>query len=213
MTSYASDGHDLPRYAPYANLTSHQRDGGEALRSALGRLPMAIIVADDTRTLLPLNRCAEHLFDNEALQPDLLESYRAHPIARLIRAVDRTGDPELGPGQTIAFPSGSRYRVRVSTPSENGCKGWLLLLIEPAGADRPMDEHGILEDWALTPRERDVARHLLRGASSDEICRAAGIASNTLRTHVRRILEKTGMHSRAEFVAKALGHRAAGRSV
>jgi DNA-binding CsgD family transcriptional regulator len=33
------------------------------------------------------------------------------------------------------------------------------------------------------------------------------IASNTLRTHVRRILEKTGMHSRAEFVAKALGRQ------
>jgi DNA-binding CsgD family transcriptional regulator len=183
------------------------RDSNEALRSALGRLPMAIIIVDEKRRLQPFNRRAERLFDTEALQGDLLDGYRTHPIARLIRAIDRAGGPDYSPSQTIAFPSGNRYQVNVSKASEKGCERWLLLLIEPAATDLPIDDEVILDEWGFTPRESEVAMRLLRGSSSDEICRAVGIASNTLRTHVRRILEKTGMHSRAEFVAKALGRR------
>lgn len=168
---------------------------------------MAIVIVDERRMLQPFNRKAERLFDSEALRGDLLESYPTHPIARLIRSIDRAGGPELRPNQTLAFPSGNRYHVNVSRPSEKGCERWLLLVIEPAPADAPIDEDVIFEEWALTPREREVAMHLLRGSSSDDICTTVGIASNTLRTHVRRILEKTGMHSRTEFVAKALGRR------
>src|SRR5512140_2846046 len=188
-------------------MATAPRDPNEALRSALGRLPMAIVIVDERRLLQPFNRKAERLFDSEALRGDLLESYHTHPIARLIRAIDRAGGPEFSPNQIIAFPSGNRYHVNVSKPSEKGCERWLLLVIEPAPADAPIDEDVILEEWAFTPREREVAMHLLRGSSSDSICSTVGIASNTLRTHVRRILEKTGMHSRAEFVAKALGRK------
>lgn len=188
-------------------MAPQMRDSDEALRSALGRLPMAIIIVDEKRTLQPFNRRAERLFDTEALQADLLDSYRTHPIARLIRAIDRAGGPEYSPSQTIAFPSGNRFQVNVSKASEKGCERWLLLVIEPAAPNGPIDEDVILDEWGFTPRETEVAMHLLRGSSSDDICRTVGIASNTLRTHVRRILEKTAMHSRAEFVAKALGRR------
>jgi DNA-binding CsgD family transcriptional regulator len=188
-------------------MATAPRDQNEALRSALGRLPMAIVIVDEHRMLQPFNRKAERLFDSEALRGDLLESYHTHPIARLIRSIDRAGGPEFSPNQTLAFPSGNRYHVNVSRASEKGCERWLLLIVEPAPADAAIEEDVILDKWALTPREREVAMHLLRGSSSDDICRAVTIASNTLRTHVRRILEKTGMHSRAEFVAKALGRQ------
>ncbi len=168
---------------------------------------MAIVIVDEKRKLLPFNRKAERLFETEALQSDLLDSYRTHPIARLIRSIDRNGGPEYSPEQIIAFPSGNRYHVDVSRPSEKGMERWLLLLVNAAPPDAPIDEELLTSEWAFTPREREVALHLLRGSSSDEICRSAGIASNTLRTHVRRILEKTAMHSRAEFVAKVLGRR------
>ena len=168
---------------------------------------MAIIIVDETRKLRPFNRKAERLFETEAMQADLLESYRMHPIARLIRAIDRNGGPEFSPEQIVAFPSGNRYHVNVSRPSEKGMERWLLLVIDSAPANASVDDELLMSEWAFTPREREVALHLLRGSSSAQICENVGIASNTLRTHVRRILEKTGMHSRAEFVAKALGRR------
>lgn len=188
-------------------MTAHSSDSSDPLKSALGRLPMAIVIVDEKRKLRPFNRKAERLFEAEAMQTDLLDSYRMHPIAKLIRAIDRNGGPEYSPDQIVAFPSGKRYQVNVSRPSEKGMERWLLLLIEAAPDDAPVDDDLLKPEWAFTPREREVAMHLLRGSSSDDICSNVGIASNTLRTHVRRILEKTGMHSRAEFVAKALGRR------
>lgn len=189
-------------------MANPTNDQNEALQSALSRLPMAIIIVDEKRNLRPFNRKAERLFDVEAMQSDLLESYRTHPIARLIRSIDRNGGPDYNSDQVVAFPSGTRYQVNVSRPSEKGMERWLLLLIDTAPAGAAVDEDVLMREWAFTPREREVAMHLLRGSSSDQICESVGIASNTLRTHVRRILEKTGMHSRAEFVAKVLGHRA-----
>lgn len=183
---------------------SRNRDGNDALQSALSRLPMAIIIVDEKRKLRPFNRKAERLFDTEALREDLLDSYGTHPLARLISSIDRNGGP-ADRQQVLGFPSGNRYEVSVSRPSEKGMEHWLLLLIATAPVDAPIDEELLMAAWAFTPREREVALHLLHGSSSGEICKSAGIASNTLRTHVRRILEKTGMHSRAEFVAKILG--------
>ncbi len=189
-------------------MTGQTSDSNDPLKSALGRLPMAIVIVDEKRRLRAFNRKAERLFETEAMQPDLLESYRTHPIARLIRSIDRNGGPEYSPDQIVSFPSGNRYHVSVSRPSEKGMERWLLLVIDTAPTDAPVDEELLMSEWAFTPREREVALHLLRGSSSDQICESVGIASNTLRTHVRRILEKTGMHSRAEFVAKVLGRRA-----
>ncbi len=188
-------------------MATQSRDQNDALQSALGRLPMAIVIVDEKRNLRPFNRKAERLFETEALQSDLLESYRTHPIARLIRSIDRNGGPDYSSDQILSFPSGNRYQVSVSRPSEKGMERWLLLLVETAPPDAAVDEEVLMNEWAFTPREREVALHLLRGSSSDDICKSAGIASNTLRTHVRRILEKTGMHTRAEFVAKALSRR------
>ena len=57
---------------------------------------------------------------------------------------------------------------------------------------------------ALTPRELDVLGELARGASNRVIAEDLGISENTVKNHVRSILEKLQAKSRAEAVVIGL---------
>jgi DNA-binding NarL/FixJ family response regulator len=55
----------------------------------------------------------------------------------------------------------------------------------------------------LTARERQVLELLAAGLDNRQIARQLGITYATVRTHVRNLLEKFGVHSRLEAVARA----------
>lgn len=55
----------------------------------------------------------------------------------------------------------------------------------------------------LTGRERDVLRGLVAGRNVEEIAREAGIATSTVRTHVKSLLRKLGVNSQLAAVALA----------
>jgi len=54
----------------------------------------------------------------------------------------------------------------------------------------------------LTPREREVAQLLARGATNDQIARALWITRHTVKDHVKAIYAKLEVASRAELSAK-----------
>lgn len=56
----------------------------------------------------------------------------------------------------------------------------------------------------LTPREQEVLRELMSGATSAMIAAHLGISGHTVRTHVQNIFGKLGVHTRLEAVAVAL---------
>lgn len=56
----------------------------------------------------------------------------------------------------------------------------------------------------LSDRELDVLRHLARGQTTMQISEDLFISENTVKTHIRHILEKMDVGNRAEAVAKAL---------
>ncbi len=58
---------------------------------------------------------------------------------------------------------------------------------------------------ALSGREREVVRLVALGRSGPEIADELRIAHNTVRTHVRNAMTKSGTRSRAHLVARALG--------
>ncbi len=55
----------------------------------------------------------------------------------------------------------------------------------------------------LTPREREVFTLVAQGMSNDEIKRTLWLSEATVKTHVARILMKTGSRDRAAAVALA----------
>ena len=59
-----------------------------------------------------------------------------------------------------------------------------------------------VEDFDLTAREQQVMALLLIGLTQAEIARELVISSNTVATHIQRILLKLGVHNRAQAVAK-----------
>ncbi|MCL6443220.1 MAG: response regulator transcription factor [Alicyclobacillus sp.] len=56
----------------------------------------------------------------------------------------------------------------------------------------------------LTEREREVLQYLSAGASNKEIAKALFISENTVRNHVRHILEKLHLSNRAQAAAYAV---------
>lgn len=66
------------------------------------------------------------------------------------------------------------------------------------GSTEPIDVSG------LTPRELEVLEAISVGRLSDkELAAELGVSRYTAKTHVARILSKTGLHSRAELLAAA----------
>jgi DNA-binding NarL/FixJ family response regulator len=58
----------------------------------------------------------------------------------------------------------------------------------------------------LTDREMDVLRELASGRTTDQIADSLYISVLTVRSHVKSILAKLGVHSKLEAVTYALGH-------
>jgi DNA-binding NarL/FixJ family response regulator len=59
----------------------------------------------------------------------------------------------------------------------------------------------------LTQRERDVLRLLADGLSNDEIGKRLFISAETVRTHLRKAMDKLGAETRTQAVALALRER------
>jgi DNA-binding NarL/FixJ family response regulator len=64
--------------------------------------------------------------------------------------------------------------------------------------------HGIPADIALSKREMDVLKCLAKGMTSSQIATELFISENTVKTHVRHILEKLEASNRAEAVSRAI---------
>lgn len=165
----------------------------EAFRSAMQRLPMAVIVVDGNHRLQPHNERAAGLFEAEGLTGDLLEIRPRHPLSMLITEILHAESSP--PERTLTFPSGNSYRVESSRRSDKGMNRWLMVLVTPVAAPRSV------ETIDLTPREHAVTRMMIEGSSSNQICDALSITRDTLKSHLRRIFEKTGTRSRAALVA------------
>ncbi|MFF8609950.1 LuxR C-terminal-related transcriptional regulator [Streptomyces sp. NPDC015346] len=56
----------------------------------------------------------------------------------------------------------------------------------------------------LSPREREVLRHLVEGCTHDQAARRIGISQHTVDTYVKRIRSKLGAHNKAQLVRAAL---------
>ena len=67
-------------------------------------------------------------------------------------------------------------------------------------------------DNTLSPREREILRHLAKGASNKEIARTLDVAESTVKIHVQHILRKLNLSSRVQAAVWAIEHGVAARA-
>ena len=73
---------------------------------------------------------------------------------------------------------------------------------------RPTRDDKAQDPDALTEREREVLELLVQGVTTNrKLARSLGVSENTVKFHVRNILDKLHLNNRAQVVSFALRHR------
>jgi len=190
----------------------------EGLAAALDRLPQGAMLLDRHDRPLVVNRRAEALLaedDGLGLGRNGLVAARSQATAELRRLL---ASPERGDAECLRQTGGA---LRLPRPS---CREPLSLLVHHLPLRRPLGGHAGLklvfitdpeaaprtaEDtlralYALTPAEARLTALLLQGRSVQEAADQLKITTNTARTHLKRVLSKTGTHRQAELVRVCL---------
>ena len=76
-------------------------------------------------------------------------------------------------------------------------------LSEPA-ISASWDVNIIAEKFGFTQRESEIVREILRGKKDENIAEELCIAYSTVRSHIKHIYEKTGVHNRSSLCHKVL---------
>jgi len=85
----------------------------------------------------------------------------------------------------------------------------LFAQIAKVADDRPAES--VVEDVRITPREREVIDLIGEGMSTKEIAQRLNIATHTVKSHVRNVMEKLALHTRLQIAA--FSHRASAARV
>ena len=68
---------------------------------------------------------------------------------------------------------------------------------------RPVVQIGNIRSSEFTDREIEVLRVMIKGISNAEIAKELGITENTVKQHIKHMMEKTGCKSRTELAIEA----------
>lgn len=178
---------------------SVERDG-DAVRSAISRFPDAIL-AFDGESISALNSAGGTLMSTEGIRPGFVRDHPSHPLSRLLSTL--AGHADAGNHtEAMTFQSGETFDVEISHRSAKSGKRLTMILLRRIARRQMGDQAAAVARWNFTSRERDVAKALMRGDSTEQISEALGISHNTIKTHVASLLAKTETRTRSELVAK-----------
>lgn len=187
--------------------TYRQRLGrGEEIAATLDHLDEPLALYGSGGRLLHRNRALEEILADEE-QPEAIKL----AIDELAEAfVARRRGPVRAQERV---PTSVEERVETAAGDRRilatyGVGGRVLVQMEGGGPRLPEPEV-LTESHDLTPREAEVALLLARGASDRAVARELGISWHTARAHVRNVLGKLELSSRAG-VAMALLHTPSG---
>ncbi|MGW2054009.1 LuxR C-terminal-related transcriptional regulator [Streptomyces sp. NPDC001840] len=106
------------------------------------------------------------------------------------RAISRTGH----------WVTLSAWREKADGTGADGAEEPEALTYVSLAPSRPGELTAIVLDaYGLTPREREVAQHVLLGRSTAEVADSLRIGEYTVQDHLRKVFDKAGVRSRREF--------------
>ncbi len=186
---------------PDIDIVGEASDGSEAIRRTEELLPDVVLMdvrmpkhsgieaCTAIKELVPSTKIVMLTISDE--ESDLYEAVRAGANGYLLKDV---------PGEQIADGLRAVYAGQSLISPSMASK----LLSEFAVMIKKHEERPALLVPRLTERELEVLKLVARGMANKDIAKALFISENTVKNHVRNILDKLQMHSRMEAAMYAV---------
>jgi DNA-binding CsgD family transcriptional regulator len=177
----------VPRQAPPAPVTDR---------------PGVVLLTDDLDVVATTPE-AEHLLAPLDRARRLPLPVAVYGVATALRAVER-GTAPVGtlPSTRVRSAAGGWLEVHASRLDGPGPAA-LAVVVEPCTPSAAVPV--LLSAHGLSRREAEVARLVLRGASTRVIADTLRISSHTVQDHLKAVFDKLGVHSRRDLVGLLLG--------
>jgi len=183
---------------PDIELVGEASDGQEAVEKAEELVPDVVLMdvrmpkrsgieaAGEIRDLLP--HCKILMLTISDEEADLYDAIKAGYLLKEI-PIEEVAD-------AIRSVWAGQSRISPSMASK--------LLTEFAAMSKSAEERPQMPAPRLTDREMEVLRLVAQGLNNRDIAKALFISENTVKNHIRNILEKLHLHSRMEAVVYAV---------
>lgn len=184
-----------------------------AALQALDRLDTGVLMMDGTGCVIQASAMAERLLRENtelvvirgrlALRPPALHDKL---LALVRRAMDTARGKLAEPGAALSIPRPHRMPLALEVAPLRPLASAFgeqrpAVLVFIRDPEAPLAAACLRELFGLTRTEGMVAAALGRGVSIEDIALNMGIGLATVRSHLKRILAKTGTHRQAEAVA------------
>ena len=191
----------------------------DGVLGVLDRFHMGIFVLSPNGSVVVKNAEAERILDNAdglslsrdgRLQPagDIERSELKNIITRAISTA-QAEDNRAEQLMTIERSSGfDPYLVEVAPIRDHGeiesdFKGCIVFVIDPNKTDVVSTE-GMQALYQLTGAESEICKLIAEGLETNDMADSKNITNETVRSHIKKILQKTGVNNRSQLVRLAL---------
>ena len=195
-----------------ADVLDMRHLGVDVLETVLNALTIGVVLTDDRASILYANNAATAMLRaGEPIRSSgrLLATLSGAATAALRHAIKQTAqyDADAGTcGSSIAAPhADGQALVHVvplrREPGRSLGRPRCVAVFVAGSFDAGQAPADVLASvYRLTPAETRILLRIAQGDTTAEIARSAGIAMNTVRTHLLRLFAKTGARRQAELV-------------
>jgi DNA-binding CsgD family transcriptional regulator len=202
-SSETSDVADRRNGADDDDRTSALRHFGDVF-GALDRLPLPVFAIASNGVIRWLNMAAEQVVgDRRGSRFTQLVAPESKAVVDDAFASKVIGSREATDYEAVLLTEdGSRVDVEICSVAVDGDAGiaGVFGAVELKHREEPAPR---VEARELTPRQAEVLSYLTRGYTTAEMASAMGLSPETVRNHVRGVLQRLGVHSRLEAVTAA----------
>jgi DNA-binding CsgD family transcriptional regulator/PAS domain-containing protein len=206
----------VPQVLDLARQRELERTRDSAIRSALDRLEVGVVLLDEGGKVAQINRAAAEVLGREPqLHAEVGDGLSAtdpeiqRELSRMVaRMVGASHDPSMRASEHLELPRPSMHPLRllfVPLQGEGRASGRACALFvsdRELGIELP--EEVVRRHYGLTPGEARVVARLLRGRDIDGVAEELKVTRETVRSHLKRVYGKVGTTRQSELVALVL---------
>ncbi|MPZ58986.1 MAG: hypothetical protein GEU91_21365 [Rhizobiales bacterium] len=215
----------LVRAAELHHRLRHFKLEQESALVGLNRPDRGVIFVDATARVVYANDTAADLIrarDGLLVDRSELTALDSDASTVLRRMIAGCADRRLTKGGSVDVRRGERLPLHILVAPFRATRwqdrdAWLgflrpvaILIVNDPELERQTYKAHLQEEFRLTPAETEVALEISKGDGRDAAAARLAITPGTLRIHLQRVFEKTGVHRQAELVrllADARGRR------